>query len=402
MKNKISIKILVVLVLVVFAFVNGCTSYNEPPVINSPNQQYTNSPVITSVSPANEAAAGVREIVINGDNFAVNGVDTNWVFIGGTSAMIKSITANKIVVYRPPTSGEVNISVVIPNALNVAKVNNYQIEEPVESWGDFSYQNYDLTAIEVDNNENLFVATRREIWKLAPDGIELTQIVRLGSAFATITDMKFGPDGYLYVAIGRRELYKIDPITGADQEFISMPKNTEKLDFDANKNIYTVRKDGIYVINTDNNVVFTNLYVGESILELRVINGYVYVCSSDFVYRNKILDNNGTLGETETVLDLKSVQGFSNCDISSFSFDVNGVIYLCIKNNPNYSVFVLEGDGSVTPYYKADILPHSVDQLIWGSSRYLYLNRGITLSRDSVRVYRMGMATNGAHFYGRQ
>jgi len=402
MKNKITVKISFGFILAVIVFVGGCTSYDEPPLINAPDRQYSNSPVITNIFPANEAVAGVREISINGQNFAVNGEDTNWVFIGGTDAMIKSITADKIVVYRPPTSGEVNISVVIPNALNVAKVNKYMIEEPVISFGDFRYQNYDLTAMEVDKNENLFVATRREIWKLAPDGIELTQISRLGSDFAKITDLKFGPDGYLYVAISKRDIYRIDVTTGNEEKYVNIPKTTDRIDFDENMNLYAVRKDGIYVADPAKNMTFNDYYVGTTILELRVFNGYVYSASSDFLWRNKILDNKGTLGESEVVLDLKNVEGFSTCDISSFSIDSDGTILLCLLNNPNYSVFVLEKNGSVTPFYKADILPHSVDQIIYGSGRYMYLNRGISLVRDSIRVYRMGMEKIGAPYYGRQ
>jgi hypothetical protein len=399
MKNKIFV-LLVIYSLVIL--INGCKNYDEPGLINDPNKSYSQSPKISSVSPANSAIAGVREIVINGENFAVNGKDTNWVFIGGKPAPIKSVAANKIVVYRPNVSGtSLTIEVAIPMALGLSKITGYNIEKPIAQFGDFQYENYALMAIEVDNQENLYIATRRKVMKLTPDGINLTTLSTLGSTYAKITDMKLGKDGYLYLLIDKTTLNRINTATGADEIYVTLPNICSVLDFDADKNIYAAKQSGIYVVSSGKSVTSSGKYADVELVELRVYNNYVYVANSNHIWRNKILDTKGTLGDNETVVDLTTTSEFKLCEISHFNIGSDGTIILCLRSHPKYSIFVVESDKSITPFYKVDILPRSVDQLIWGSGRNLYLNRGLTLTRDSLRVFRMGMDKNGAPYLGR-
>ena len=227
------------------ALICSCNEFDEPGLINNPDQIFSKSPVITSVNPAGVAVAGVREIEIIGSNFAVDEKDTNWIFIGGEPADVKSVSENKIVVYRPAAFGDdIGITVVIPNALNVAQVLDYKIEDPIEEFGDFTRENYDLMSLAVDADENLFVATRRKVLKLSSDGINLTTLVSLGSTFAKITDLKFGYNSLLYAAVSKKDKYVIDPVTGEEQKYVTLSRNTEKLDFDQNGNLYTGKRDG--------------------------------------------------------------------------------------------------------------------------------------------------------------
>lgn len=403
MKNINIIKAFSWLVVIMTLLITGCNSFDEPELINNPDQTYTLDPAITSVFPADSAIAGVREIIISGENFAVNGIDTNWIFIGGEPVVTKSITANEIVVHRPNTSGEdISITVVVPSALNIAQVLNYKIEAPVEEFGDFSRENYDLMSIEVDMEENLYVATRRKIMKLTPDGINLTELGTYGSAFAKITNMKFGPDGLLYVAISKREIYTVNPITGEEIEFISLSSTTERLDFDINGNLYTGRRNGINVVRTDKSITETELYDGTQLKELRVYEGYLYVATAKLLSRHQILDAAGSLGAVEEIYNLATSDDFSTCELNSFNISIDGEFYLCLSNHPDYTLFVLEESNNLIPYYNnIDILPNTIDQIIWGNGRYLYLNRGISLTRDDVRLYRMGMEGLGAPYIGR-
>lgn len=390
------------IILSLLPLMSACDQYDDPASIWSPSTPLTDAPVITGIIPPDSAMAGVREITIQGNNFASNATDTNWVYVDGNPVIIKSATENMITFYRPAVFGDaINISVVVPSVASLsAHVSNYIIEEPVIEYGIFSNEAYQLTDIEVDNEEYLYIATRRKILKLATDGIAITEVGSYGSAFAEITDIKFGPDGYLYTLVGDNELFRIDVTTGNEEEYVSIPENTDVLDFDSNGNIYAGRRDGIFVINPDKTITATGHYNDVSIVEVRVYNSYLYVATASVLYRNEILDNNGTLGEDQSVIVLEEHPGFSSTDLSSFNFDINGTIYLCLKSHPQYSIFVLEEDGTIAPYYKADILPKRVDQIIWGSNRYIYLNRG-SLPRDSIRVYRMGMDKIGAPYLGR-
>ena len=373
MKKKIFYYIICLFFISLFT---SCTHFDNPAEINNQDQGYSKDPVISNISPADSAVAGVREIVINGQNFSVDGKDTNWVYIGGKAAEIKSVSPTQIVVYRPVTFGNsLDINVVIPSALSVAKVPQYKIEEPVAAFSDFSYQHYALTAFDIDNQENIYVGTHRSLFKLAPNGIDLNEIAGssvFGSAFNNFSDLKFGPGGFLYALVGKKDIYQINAATGENTKYITLPENSDKLDFDANQNIYTGRRDGIIVVNPDMTVSVTGKYDNIPIVEVRVLNGYLYTATRFILFRNQILDSKGSLGDDETVTDISSNPGFTNCEITSFNMDNQGMIILCIKNHPKYSLFVIENDGSVNPFYKADILPQNIEQInLWKQPIYV-------------------------------
>jgi hypothetical protein len=401
MKNKILVLFVIVLAT---QLLSGCKNYDEPALINDPNQSYSQSPVVTSVSPANVATAGVREITINGQNFAVNGKDTNWVYIGGKPVSIKSITSNKIVVYRPTTSGTgLTVEVIIPKALSIGKISNYSLEIPVAQFGDFQYENYALMAIDVDAQENLYIASRRKILKLAADGINLTTLTTLPSAYASISDMKFGSAGkYLYVLVDNSTIYRVNATSGAQEAYVDLPASVDYMDFDSNQNIYAAAQEGLFVVTPQLAITTTGKYNGLASVGVRVVSGYVYLSTATQIWKNKIQDSKGSLGANELFLDITKNASYNKCEISSVSFAADGTPLLCLKNDPKYSLFVLEKDGSIAPYYNENILPKSIDQTIWGSGRYMYLNRGLSLGRDSLRVFRMGMDQKGAPHYGRQ
>jgi len=401
MKTKKTTKYLFNLIIFILAFINACTDYDEPVLINDPDIDYSESPVVTSVEPAGTAIAGVREIIINGQNFATSN-DTNWVLFDDQPALIKSVTQDRIIVYRPPNSGEsLTIKILNLMGLSTAKVEDYDIELPVQQFGDYSNLIYDLMAIEIDKQENIYVATRRAVYTAPPDGIDIVQLADLrGSDFQSITDLKFGPDGYLYILVGQREIYRMDLAAPDDpEEYIRISERTSKMDFDVNGNLYTGRRDGIIIVDAAKNEISTGRYSGSNIIEIRVFDNHLYVATANRLYKNEILST-GTLGDDQSLVEIKNVPGFSSSDISSFNLANDGTIYLCLQGHPQYSLFVLENDGSVTPFYTDDILPQRVDQIIWGSGKYAYLNRG-SLVGDSVRVYRMGMEKAGAPYLGR-
>lgn len=403
MKNKNTIYFGSAYFIFLLIIITACVPYEEPDLINDPTVSYTTSPVITSVEPPDSAVAGIRQIVLNGSNFAVNGNDTNWVYIGGVPASVRSVAEDRIVIDRPTASGEnLNITVVIPSALGSANIENYKIEIPVVEFGDFARENYDLMAIEVDAEENLYIGTRRSILKLSSDGINLSEFVSLGSTFAKFTDFKFGPGGYLYAAISKDEIYFIDPVSGADEEYVSFEDRVEKFDFDEYNNLYAARDDGLFVCKADKSIINTGLYVDIEAADIRVYNNRLYYATENELFYNSITDDQANLGPTQSLLNLSGLPDeLAESELVSFTIDANGTFILCLRGDQRNCLYVLEDDGSVSPYYTADILPPSIDKLIWGRGRYLYLNRGLSLGRDSLRLYRMGMATNGAPYVGR-
>ncbi len=403
MKNKKLLKSFMFYLLNIFLMFYGCTEYKEPALINNPNRTYSTDPVVSGVIPPDSAIAGVREITVLGNNFLPETGETLWVYIGGKQALIKNISSDRIIVHRPALKDDkygipVHISVVKTNALGTAKITNYKVEKPFIRYGNFSNYIYNLFAIEVDKQENLYIATRRRIIKF--DGFDLIESPQLSNDFAKITDLKFGPGGFLYVLIEKADIYRVDVNTWKPEKFITLPNVVSRLDFDANGNLYAAKDKSIYVVNPDKTIFHTQKLDGVNVVELRVYNNNIYAASRTSLYKIPLIDKNGNLGEVVQILNLQGIQSLSNCEITSFTISQEGTFYMCLKNHPKYSLFVLENDGSVTPFYADNILPPLINQITWGNGRFVYLNRG-TLVRDSVRVYKMGMDRIGATYLGR-
>jgi hypothetical protein len=405
MKRKLVKKLLPTAALILF-LVSSCTEYKEPALIFDPNEvNPIGSPVITSVMPAGSAIAGVREITILGGNFTSG--DTTWVFIGSQSPIIKSISNTEIVAYRPPNYGNaLDIKVVVPSAEAVGRLGDYNLEIPIAELPIFNSPPR-FFVMEVDKYGACWVAGPRRIDKISSDGLFATVFMdrtMFNSRFVSFTDMKFGAGGFLYLALGlRTEIFRIDPrdSTRAPETYVVLPNATAKLDFDASGNIYTGGGDGIYVVDANRTITATGHYGGKTITEIRVFNGYLYVSDAKNVWKS-VIGAGGSLGPDELVVNLNDLPSLSGCTISSFNIDVAGTVYLALRNHPQYTVFVVESEASVTPFYVDNIIPSLVDQLVWGhDSRYLYLNRSNSLIGAGSRVYRMGMERNGAPNLGR-
>jgi hypothetical protein len=405
MKRKLNQHIAPVALLVLFLGV-GCNEFTEPGTIFDPNQvNPTENPAITSVDPPGSAIAGVREITISGQNFMAG--DTTWVYIGNQSPIVKTLTDTKIVVYRPPNYGSsIDIKVVVPSADVVGKVSNYNLEQPINEVPIFNSPPK-FFVIEADKSGSVWICAPRAIYRVTPDGLFVTTFMdrtKLNTRFTQFTDIKSGVGGFLYLVTGvGTEISRVDPAdsTKAVEAYATLPSTTAKLDFDEQGNIYTGGSGGVYFVNTSGTPTATGQYAGVTITEIRVFNNYLYVSDNKNVWKSS-LSTGGTLGAPQPLVNLNNLPGLATCSISSFNLDADGTVYLCLHGHPQYSVFVLESDGSVTPFYVDNIIPDLVDQLVWAyHSRYLYLNRSISLVGTGSRVYRMGMEKEGARNLGR-
>jgi hypothetical protein len=409
-------------------FFSACEKFEEPATIYDPSlKPTTDAPTITQIVPAGVAAAGVsgREIKIFGTNLGVkNGSDTDWVYIGGVRTVIKEIVQGSMIsVYRPQLAADrydrsIILSVTALGAVDTSANASYMVESPGATLGDYAGVGGALMASDLDKQENLYIIAGRTVWRNTPAGVGLAQMlgtVNLPGDFRATTDAKFGPGDpglNMYVAVGQSFLYSVRVDT-ADTRIrtvkgATLPAAVTKLDFDANGNIYTGGSAGVFLTNFAAGTVSQNLgYQGTVIRELRVYNGYIYVADSLNLWRSQIAAD-GTLGAQTSLVNLSSDPGFNGCAISSFTIDELGKLYLCLRHHPRYSVFVREDDGSITPFYfDENILPNTVEQLLWSNGRSLYLISkslgGATAGTfASNRVFRMSMDRNGAPFEGRK
>jgi hypothetical protein len=246
------------------------------------------------------------------------------------------------------------------------------------------------------------------------------------STFLTISDIKFGPGGYLYLTVlsstagESANIYRITP-GSVLETFSRVPRgNANVMDFNQNGNLYTGFRNGIYIVHQDATVKSSGRYsTNYKLLKLRVYNGYIYVAAQYTgtdqsvpkmsIWRNRIVGTD-SLDQNELVVNVRAsadpALSHANTMISSFDIDANGNIYFCLQNSTKplpYTIYVLENDGTISPFYVDKILPPVIDQIVWGTNTNVYLNRGFNMSAkpDSVRIYKMGMGVMGATYFGR-
>ncbi|RPI05652.1 MAG: hypothetical protein EHM64_05775 [Ignavibacteriae bacterium] len=407
---------------------SGCNKYDTPPTIWNPGASYATGASIASVTPANTAVAGVREITVLG-KFA-DSLNSNWIYIGSQTAMVKKFSKgaaiDTLVLYRPPVTGTVEIKIVVPNADSIAKV-PYTLESPSTPF-DISGINITGTPcfMDLDKNGTIWIAYRGYIYRESPDGLGLPaqykdtsylkpRIRNAASAFSRdFADMKFGPGGFMYATfVSINNIYCMHPDSATPYVYATLAANqTQFFDFDDNGNIYTGKSAGIFLVRPA--VPRTATAVGDysgQLVEVRVIkeasgDKYVYVATTSTLYKSKI-NSDGTLQPKVTVTDV-NVGGVAGNDIRSFNVDAAGNIYFSLRSSTTqvYSLYIRESNGQISPYYmdnivRDNVLTSGIDRLIWGNDRSLYLNRATTGLVASTRLFKVGMLNNGAPYLGR-
>ena len=405
----------------------ACEYKNKPadnPVASSDN---TGKPVITSITPATQAVAGVREITIVGTNLGIKNGDTNWIFIGGMQPKIKEIQNSSITIYRPALSNDhygkpLYVNITDPKMLTVSSSITYMVELPGAVVGAYPAANFPtILASECDNQaqENLYTTYGKTLYKTDFAGVTQSVVLNaanlLSSDYASATALSFGPGSHgrnLFIAVGKSyiaRLYVADTLARTNLPVkLTVPAAVSQLDFDEKGNLYVGGNGYLYVadssVGTGAAPPFTPItgYTGSvNIIKIRVVKEsgiqYLYVADSTHVWKSQAGSsfNGGT-----PLVDLSAHTELSGCTISSFDLDENGSIFLCLKHHPIYSLFIRENDGSITPFYSdSNILPNTVDKLMWGNSKYLYLvSSSLT---GSGKIYRLTLDRNGALYQGR-
>jgi hypothetical protein len=431
-------------VIVALVFLCACNHFDAPSEVWDPNSPLPVGAYISSVTPANGAVAGVREITITGQNISAN-PDSLFIRFGPQLLTPKSIsfsgTQATIVISRPPLFGVNNISVMYPAADSIAKY-PYSIENPVSSAAVVSnIFSGNLLVMEADKGDTIWIASMPNsgtklgvIYKLLPDGVTMTvfkdtaylktRINNKASDFVNaFQELRVGPGGFLYATfLNSNTIYCMDPSSATPVTYATLTANsTAKFDFDENGNIYTGKNNGLFLVKPDRTISGVGDYTGSITFgDIRVIKNsssakFVYALVGAAAVRPTFtqlykspVNADGTLGAKQLVYDVTADTAISSdCTLSSFTVKSDGTILLslytnaAVNGNQNYSLFVLESNRSLTPYYSdITILPVGIDQLIWGSGRYLYLSLGKT--NTATKFYKMGMEQTGAPYLGRK
>jgi len=395
-------------IIILFFVIFSCEKYPTVDTVWPPDENSTAVPIITSVSPhADSAFGGFTILTILGENFSSDS-SGNLLYIGGEKVAASSQSVNEIVVQAPSVFGDtISIKIVVPQAEKIASY-DYRLQALSEEYGGFT--NIDkVRSIAMDSAGNLYsMMGDRTIRKTNQNG-EYTEFGT--TTFPQASEMRFGPNNTLFlVKVSNRILYTIGEEGGEVQEYATFPDYVDdervkltSFDFDINNNIFLAGSGGgAFVIRADTSVNSLGIYVGFSINSVRVFDGYVYFAGTQIIYRNKILDDQGTLETEELVLNLAETEEFSSHDIKSITFSSDGKIIIGTDpNNGNADpLLLMNTNGQLETLYSNQLMAPAY-HVLWGNESYIYINRYHS-DEEKRRIIKVNMLGSGAPYYGRQ
>lgn len=404
------------LLSIVFAFIFACKDIPENKIWPVDTSKDLEQPVITRVYPDpstmdedSVAFAAVGYVYIEGKGFASQPED-NRVFFNGERAEVISANPTQLKVKMPNVVGDsIKIHVSVKGALLFARYKDKDYYSPfraksvVKKFAAID-KFVDASGLEVDANENIyFLTTDKKILKVSdPD----SAAEEYGTSIFIITPcMRFGPDSALYVTRGIKSIYRVPPGGGKTKRWVSANSKVSYLDFDENHNMFAGGKGGaIELIHLDKTKATVADYSDYYITSLRVYDGYVYVAAQyegtdstmiqEGIWRNKILDATGNLGDNELVVDWTSLMGAEGPHITSITFDEDGEMYIGLDKDQ--AIYLLNAGT----YFYPEVLSAPATTITWGNGKYLYINHHTDLP-DKRSILRVELSKKGAIYYGR-
>lgn len=390
---------LVIVVSITF-IICSCNQEAAPSLYQEAPQGST--PVISSISPANQALAGVSEITITGSNFSsVN--NNNLVFFGGVSATILQSSPTQIVVKAPNSiASNIDVKVAVQGVENFSNIVKYNLAAAVGVYYNFVKGVDQPMAVAVDKNENVYVnLADKGIKKISPTGDLSDWAPKGGESF--FFDLKMGPNNILYGTRNVRAIFQIQQ-GSPSATFVTVPTGNSlvALDFDANGNIWTGGSGGNIYSITNPGKVTTAFAIDYVISSVRVYDGYLYVAgkkaSEEAIYRYKI-NSNTLLGPQEKVFDIGASYGLNVVKVGALAFSSDGDL---IIGTDQTDAFILVQNGTASTFYPGLISPY-VRSLEWGTQNNLFYIREYNDASVTIRsLVRVDMQKLSAPYYGRQ
>ncbi|MDZ7374346.1 MAG: IPT/TIG domain-containing protein [candidate division KSB1 bacterium] len=388
-----------IIVMCLLIAIGGCTK-EQPQGLYDPDAEFNPDPVITSLIPPDSALAGLVTVTIKGRHFSPLPAN-NFVYFGKTRVPVIQASGETLLVVRAPNTpaDSIPVKVAVLGALGFSNVVRYRLVQGVLSWGGYGEFD-DPYLVECDRQENVYVALgNRNVEKISPTGAkELYGTL----PFALPSGMKWGPDGYLYVARKATSLYRIPPAGGAAARWINAPGRIYDFDFAPDGSLYAGGKaDVLYRITADGTCVPVADYPNATIRAVRIFSGHVYVggrdenVSEEFVWRHAIQPD-GSLGSREVYFDWTLNVG-RDSEVLCLTFAADGDLY--IGTNAPQAILVVHKDRSFEPLYPGVLEPTTL-YFSWGNGPYLYLCRTSTDPKKKG-VFRVHMLKAGAPYYGR-
>ena len=402
-------------------FISGCEEYDIGEVIFKEDIDFTGSPVITAIEPADGADVGVRVITIHGENFISQKDSIPFVYIGAKKSLLKSISDTRIEIYRPTVYGDsLTIRLKRNDGWELGTVENYRIDRAVEPYQEINENGLArFYAIAMDADTNMYISSSDLIYILHPPSPAFAaETLYAETEFRALTDMKMGPGGYLYILSGDTNIYRIEPVTFTTDTFALFHYDLSKFDFDANHNLYVGSDSGLTVVFPDGQIKAEKqgYETGFTFQSIRVYSGFVYLAAryngseasypSAGIWRSEIINSSGDLGDEELYFSYSGSGDFADGTIAGITFTNNGDMYVGVNGHPTHPIWIIHPDLSYEPLYQDTGFfnfgsDRQVNQIIIGNDNYLYLLRAApNATSDHNRIIRFGLPVEGAPYYG--
>lgn len=388
------------IVIAVSFIISSCNQDAAPSLYQVTPQGST--PVITTISPANQALAGVSQITISGSNFSSTN-ENNLVYFGTASAAVLQSSPTQIVVKAPNTiANNVDVKIAVQGVENFSNTVKYSLLAAVGIYYNFTKGVDQPMALAVDKGENIYVnLADKGIKMISPAGVLTDWAPKGGESF--FFDLKVGPNNILYGTRNVRAIFQIQQ-GSPSATFVTVPTGNSlvALDFDANGNIWTGGSGGNLYSITNPGKVTTAFAIDYVISSVRVYDGYLYVAgkkaAEEAIYRYKI-NSNTSLEPVEKFFDIGAAYGLNVVKIGAITFSADGDLILGTDQS---DAFILVKNGVASVFYPGLILPFA-RSIGWGTQNNLFYIREYNEASVTVRsLMRVDMQKLSAPYYGRQ
>ncbi|MBN1637803.1 MAG: IPT/TIG domain-containing protein [Ignavibacteriales bacterium] len=408
MKNKIKkcVSLGIVLLFSMF-FIVSCDEDPTSSLWDNPDLQKPvgDTPVITSLTPANGAIAEITEIVITGTNFTSDTSNIR-VYFNGVPGNIKSTSATSINVISPELEGDsVAVKIYVKGNRLFSNSCYYKVLPPSKELREFN-ETDKPKALAIDANGYIYVSLTVNdvgvgIKKIDPATGLMTDYVPKG-AETFWSGMKFGPNGQLYAAKNNFGIWKVDQgITPPNTPWvITSPNRITDFDFDPNGYIWAGGAQG-KIIRIDTGANKKVYDVGIVTLSARVYKSgsttYLYIAGTkgglNKIWRYEIDANDDIINETE-YFDFST--NFPTAKLNCMEIASNGKIY--IGTDGDDPIIIVNTDGTYEYLYTGKINPEAI-AFVWGDKLYFSRNGNVAKEITST-IIGLNVLDTPAPYYG--
>jgi len=361
-----------------------------------PDRQPLPDPVISSVSPAGSALAGVDRVTITGQNFSST-PGRNLVYFGDDKAQVLSATATELVVLPQPVPAEavdIRVSVIGDEvgAENFSNAFTYRMDPAFSTFGSL-LKIESPSAMTTDDAGVMYMGL---VSAGISTGFKTIQTDGTRGDFASTTfqwrGLALGPDGLLYAARGIRALFRFEE-GGNQQTFAALTPSSLRLStitFDPDGNAWTGGDNEEIIRVAPDQAVGRFAFVA-NVTALKVFDGALYAVASTaadgYAVWRFAMDANNDLGSPEMFFDIDGELG-PGIASEALAFAADGTMYLGTDRTDPLEVIYPDGSHE-TMYPGVLVHPEGVPSsavldLAWGADPYLYMLR--ERSGDDARV----------------